>query len=110
MTFFKDLDFQASLFYRSPRKNTQGKNLSFYSIDLGLAKDVFNGKGTLTFNVQDLLNSRKRRSIVDIPGYYSESWFQGRPRQFRLSLNFRINQQKIEKDQSRQDDEGFDNG
>jgi outer membrane receptor protein involved in Fe transport len=110
MTFFKDLDFQASLFYRSPRKNTQGKNLSIYSIDLGLAKDVFKGKGTLTFNVQDLMNSRKRRSIVDIPGYYSESWFQGRPRQFRLSLNFRINQQKIEKDPPRQEDDGFDNG
>jgi outer membrane receptor protein involved in Fe transport len=108
MTFFKDLDFQASLFYRSARKNTQGKNLAMYSIDLGLAKDIFKGKGTLTFNVQDLLNSRKRRTIVDIPGYYSESWFQGRPRQFRLSLNFRINQQKIEKDQSRQEDDGFD--
>lgn len=111
MTFFKDLDFQASVFYRSPRRNTQGKTLGMYSIDLGLAKDVFNGKGTLTFNVRDLMNSRRRRSIVDIPGYFSESEFQWSPRQLRISLNFRINQQKIEKEESTpREEEGFDNG
>lgn len=111
MTFLTDIDFQASVFYRSPRRNTQGKTLGMYSIDLGLAKDLFRGKGTLTFNVQDVMNSRKRRSIVDIVDYYSESEFQWRPRQFRLTLNFRINQQKIDKKQdSSPDDEGFDNG
>lgn len=112
MTFFGELDFQASLFYRSPRVNTQGRDLAIYSIDLGLAKDVFKGKGTLTFNVRDLLNSRKRRSIVDIPGYYSKSEFQWRPRQFRLTLNFRLNQQKIQNDRNeepRMEEGGFDN-
>ncbi|MCB9055696.1 MAG: TonB-dependent receptor [Chitinophagales bacterium] len=111
MTFFKKVDFQASLFYRSPRVNTQGRDRSMYSIDLGLAKDVFKGKGTLTFNVRDLLNTRQRRSIVDIPGYYSESQFRWRPRQFRLTLNFRVNQQKIEErnDGGGMSDGGFEN-
>lgn len=111
MTFFKKLDFQASLFYRSPRINTQGRDRSIYSIDLGLAKDVLKGKGTLTFNVRDLLNTRQRRSIVDIPGYYSESQFRWRPRQFRLTLNFRVNQQKIEErnDGDGMGDNGFEN-
>ena len=109
MTFFKQLDFQASLNYQSPRVTTQGKDLSIYSIDLGLAKDIIKGKGTLTFNVRDLMNSRKRRSVVDIPGYYSKSDFLWRPRQMTLTLNFRLNQQKIEKKEERGDDGGFEN-
>lgn len=106
MTFFNQLDFQASFNYQSPRINTQGKDLSIYSIDLGLAKDVFKGKGTLTFNVRDLLNTRRRRSIVDIPGYYSSSNNLWRPRQINLTLNFRLNQQKIQRDDDNDDAEG----
>lgn len=109
MTFFKQLNFQASLNYQSPRVNTQGKELSVYSIDLALANDVFKGKGTLTFNVRDLMNSRRRRSVVDIPGYYSTSNFLWRPRQFTLTLNFRLNQQKIEREDDGDDDAGIEN-
>lgn len=108
MTFFKDLDFQASVNYESPRITTQGRTLAIYSIDLGLVKDVFKGKGTVTFNVRDLMNSRRRRSIVDIPGYYSSSDFLWRPRQMTLTLNFRINQQKIQREESPNDDGGFE--
>ncbi len=107
MTFFKELDFQASVNYQSPRITTQGRTLAIYSIDLGLVKDVFKGKGTLTFNVRDLMQSRRRRSIVDIPGYYSSSDFLWRPRQMTLTLNFRINQQKIQREEKRNDG-GFD--
>ena len=82
--------------------------MSIYSIDLGLAKDIFKGKGTLTFNVRDLMNSRRRRSVVDIPGYYSKSDFLWRPRQMTLTLNYRLNQQKIEKKEEG-DDGGFEN-
>lgn len=94
MTFFKKLDFQAALNYRAPRITPQGKDLSMYSIDLGLSKDVFKGKGTLSANVRDLLNTRKRRSIVDDEGYYSKSEFQWRARQFILTFTYRLNRAK----------------
>lgn len=108
MTFFKDLDFQASINYQSPRITTQGKTLAMYSIDLGLVKDIIKGKGTLTFNVRDLMNSRRRRTVVDIPGYYSSSDFLWRPRQMTLTLNFRINQQKIQRDNDNDDNGNID--
>lgn len=108
MTFFKDLDFQASVNYQSPRITTQGKTIAIYSIDLGLVKDVFKGKGTLTFNVRDLMNSRRRRTVVDIPDYYSNSDFLWRPRQMTLTLNFRINQQKIQRDDDNDDNGNID--
>lgn len=104
ITFWEELDFQTSFNYRAPRVTTQGKQLSIYSIDLGLARDVFKGRGTLTFNVRDLMNSRRRRSIISLPGYDGESDFLWRPRQFTLSLNFRLNQQKIEKEEEQQEE------
>jgi outer membrane receptor protein involved in Fe transport len=94
MTFFKSVDFQASFNYRAPRITPQGKDLSMYSIDLGLSKDIFKGKGTITANVRDLLNSRKRRSIVDTEGYYSNSTFQWRSRQFTVTFTYRLNRDK----------------
>jgi outer membrane receptor protein involved in Fe transport len=94
MTFFRKVDFQASFNYRAPRVTTQGEELSMYSIDLGLSKDVFKGKATITANVRDLLNSRKRRSIVDNDGYYSNSTFQWRARQFIVTFTYRLNKAK----------------
>jgi outer membrane receptor protein involved in Fe transport len=102
MTFFKALQFQASFNYRAPRITTQGKELSSYSLDLALSKDIFKGKGTLTANVRDLFNTRLRRSIVDTDTYYSESKSQGRPRQFTLNFTYRLNGKK---ERERRDDD-----
>jgi outer membrane receptor protein involved in Fe transport len=94
MTFFKKIDFQTSVNYRAPRVTTQGKDLAMYTVDLGLSKDIFKGKGTLTASVRDLLNSQKRRNITEYEGYYSRSDFQWRMRQFIVSFTFRINRTK----------------
>ncbi|HMG90426.1 MAG TPA: outer membrane beta-barrel family protein, partial [Chryseolinea sp.] len=106
MTFFKNLDFQISYNYRAPRITPQGKDLSIYSIDLGLSRDVFNGKGTITAGVRDLMNSRKRRSIIDTQGYYSNSEFQGRPRQFTISFTYRLNRDKEKQNNRNRSDDG----
>jgi len=103
MTLFKNVDFQASLNYRAPRKTTQGRELSQYAIDLGLSRDILKGRGTLTASVRDLLNSRKRRSIVENAGYYSQSEFQWRARQFLVTFSYRLNRSK---EKERRSDEG----
>jgi outer membrane receptor protein involved in Fe transport len=94
LTLFKTLDFQASFNYRAPRVTPQGKQLSIYSVDLGLSKDIFKGKGTITANVRDLFNSRIMRSIVSVEDFYSESSNQRRMRQFMLTLSYRLNRNK----------------
>lgn len=108
VTFFKKLDFQTSFYYRAPRNSTQGRRLSSYSIDAGLSIDFLKKKGTITLSVRDLFNSRKWRSIIDTPEYYSESEFQWRSRQVQLNFSYRINQKK--KRGERSGDEGFDGG
>lgn len=89
-------EFQTSFFYRGPQQTTQGRRLSAYSLDLALAKDVLKGKGTISANVRDLLNTRKWRSITDIEedNYYAESVSQWAPRQIRLTFTYRLNQMK----------------
>ncbi|MEQ9188726.1 MAG: TonB-dependent receptor [Cryomorphaceae bacterium] len=88
------IDLQVSGRYRAPRNTPQGKRLSVTTMDVGLARDFFKGKGTLVFNVNDVFNSGIRRSIVDTEYLYSESSFQWRVRQFQLTFNYRINQRK----------------
>ena len=94
VTLFKNLDFQSSLNYRAPRKTTQGKDLSQYSIDLGFSRDVLKGRATITASVRDLLNSRKQRRIIENAGYYSRSEFQWRARQFLVTFSYRLNRSK----------------
>ncbi len=90
----KEIDAQVTLNYRAPRETTQGKRFAITSIDLAFSKEILKKNGTLTLSVKDLLNSRRRRGITDIVGYYSEEEFQWRSRQIILSLNYRINQKK----------------
>ncbi|TDE16183.1 TonB-dependent receptor [Dyadobacter psychrotolerans] len=94
VTLWKNVDFQTSLNYRAPRKTTQGKDLSQYSIDLGFSRDILKGKGTITASVRDLMNSRKQRRIVENAGYYSQSEFQWRARQFIVTFSYRLNRSK----------------
>ncbi len=96
MTITKGFEFQTSFFYRGGRKTTQGRQLAAYSLDLALAKDVLKGKGTISANVRDLLNTRKWRSITEIEeeNYYAESVSQWAPRQVRLTFTYRLNQMK----------------
>ncbi|WP_162056420.1 outer membrane beta-barrel family protein [Pontibacter pamirensis] len=96
MTFFRQLNFQAGLNYRGPRQIPQGRELAMYAIDLGLSKDVLKDKGTLTLSVQDLLNTRKRRVVIEEEGYYATSTFQWSARQVLLTFNYRLNRSKKE--------------
>lgn len=94
MTVFKGVDFQAAINYRAPRKTTQGRELASYAIDLGLSKDLLKGKATVTAGVKDLLNTQRRRSIVESAGYYSNSDFLWRARQIVVTVSYRLNRAK----------------
>jgi outer membrane receptor protein involved in Fe transport len=106
VTLFDAVDFQTSFNYRAPRRTTQGRDLSIYFIDLGLSKDILKGRGTITASVRDLLNSQKRRSIVENAGYYSSSVFQWRPRQFLVTFAYRLNRSKEKQNFDKQGDNG----
>ena len=76
---------------------------------MALSKDLFKDKATLTLNVSDLLNTRKRNSITTTDRFIQESEFQWRERQITLSFMYRFNQKK-ESQRKRNNNNGGDEG
>ncbi|MGB5378848.1 TonB-dependent receptor domain-containing protein [Muriicola sp.] len=94
------IDFQSNVFYRGPNKDAQNTNKGILSTNLAFSKDVIKDKATLSLNVSDLFNSRKRRTetITNTVATYSE--FQWRERQFTLSFLYRFNQQQNQRNRT----------
>lgn len=88
------VDFQTNLFYRGPTRNAQSENKGILSTNLALSKDIVKDKATLSLNVRDLFNSRKRRSETRTDNVFTYSEFQYRERQITLSFLYRFNEQQ----------------
>lgn len=87
-------EIQTRLYYHAPEEMVQGKRKANYYLDFGTSYDVFAGKGTLTFNIKDVLNSRKRENEVFGEGFYALNTFQFRGRQILFGFTYRLNQEK----------------
>jgi outer membrane receptor protein involved in Fe transport len=102
------VDWQTRLFYRGPNEDAQNIRKGLFSADLAFSKDLFKDKASIAFNVNDVFNSRIRRSESFTDTFFSEGEFQWRERTFNLSLTYRFNQKKKPQRNGRQnfDDEG----
>ena len=105
------IDWQTNARYRGARQDAQSDTDGILSIDLAFSKEILKNKGTLSLNVRDLLNSRKRQSTTttDFFTRYNES--QWRQRQINLSFIYRFNQQNNKRNRSDRGnggDEDFD--
>jgi hypothetical protein len=104
------IDWQTTFNYRGPQDDFQSSRKGIASVNLAFSKDILNDNGTLSLNVSDLFNSRKRVSDTFIDGVtnsYSE--FQWRERQIRLNFTYRLNQKK-KRSQNQQNDNGGEGG
>jgi iron complex outermembrane recepter protein len=92
----KGFTAELSGFYNSPSV-WQGsfKSKAIYSIDGGVQKTVFKGKGTVKVAVGDIFNSLKFRGDSDFAG--QQNTFYGKPesRQFKASFNVRFGRAQI---------------
>ncbi|SFC18898.1 Outer membrane receptor proteins, mostly Fe transport [Flagellimonas taeanensis] len=104
------IDLQANSFYMGPRQNAQTKDKAMFSLNLAMSKDLFKDKATLSLNVSDVFNSRKRRSFTQTPTFTSDSEFQWRQRQVNLSLIYRFNQAKERNRQNQERQGDFEEG
>ncbi|SHI74523.1 Outer membrane receptor proteins, mostly Fe transport [Arenibacter nanhaiticus] len=94
------IDFQTNFFYMGASKNAQSNNKGMLSSDLALSKDVLNKKGSISLNVGDIFNTRKRRRETRTENVLSYSEFQWRERQVTLSFQYRFNQPLNQKQRS----------
>lgn len=102
------IDWQTNTTYNAPQTNAQGKSLGVASMNLAFSKDILKEKGSISLNVSDVFNSRKRIMETNIPNVVSSySEMQWRVRQVMLTFTYRFNKQKNEKErQPRREDNG----
>ncbi|MEE9361797.1 MAG: TonB-dependent receptor [Cellulophaga sp.] len=58
-----EITMQTSFNYRAERENAQSVTKSRYFVDLGLSKNLWGNKATVSFNIQDVFNSREERLV-----------------------------------------------
>src|SRR5690606_17247334 len=92
--------WQTNFTYNGPQKTAQGRNKGIASANLGFSKDFFNEKATLSLNVQDVFNSRKRITETFLENQNSYSEFQWRMRQVNVSFTYRFNRKKNEREET----------
>lgn len=100
------IDWQANGMYRSPFNTAQGKVLGNLSANTSLSKDFLKEKATITVNVSDIFNSRKREMDINLPQSFSHSEMQWRGRQVSLSFTYRFNQTKNDRKKQQRGGEG----
>ena len=105
------IEWQTNAFYRGPSNNAQIENEGILSVDMAISKDIIDDNATLSLNVSDLFNTRKRNSLTTTDTFTSESEFQWRQRQVTLTFSYRFNQKKQRQRPERgggDDDGGFE--
>jgi hypothetical protein len=81
-----------------PQDNTQGRTKGAFHADLGMSTDLIQKRATLTLNVGDIFNTRKRRYVSQGEGFYSEGDWRWSARQTTLNFTYRLNQRKERQD------------
>lgn len=101
-----NVDFQANFNYNGASANAQGSNDGIGSLNLAASVDLFNDNATLSGNVSDVFNSRRRQGTTTTPAFISTSDFQWRERQVILTFTYRFNQQKRNERRGRENGNG----
>lgn len=100
----KTLSFQLQGFYRGPQNTASQDRKAMYALNLGASKTIWNGNGTIAFNMQDIFNTRSMRSTSYLATGIRDSYMQWQPRQFALSLTYRFKQgEKIDQPKKKKD-------
>ncbi|WP_395058014.1 TonB-dependent receptor domain-containing protein [Flavobacterium sp.] len=92
------IEWQTNATYNAPQKYRQGTINGIAAANVAFSKDVLKDMGTISFNVSDVFNSRKRKQDLQLPTVNSNSEMQWRQRQFTLSFTYRFNKKKTDKD------------
>jgi outer membrane receptor protein involved in Fe transport len=107
----KNTSFQIQSFFRGGQKTASNEQKAMYAVSLGANRTIWKGNGTLSFNVQDIFNTRARETAFTTETYTNSSYMQMMPRTFTVSLSYRFKQgEKVESQKRKKDINNNDNG
>ncbi|MGH2665984.1 TonB-dependent receptor domain-containing protein [Flavobacterium sp.] len=92
------IEWQTNATYNGPQKTGQGINKGIAAANLAFSKDILKDMGTISLNVSDVFNSRKRIQEIQLPTVNTNSEAQWRTRLITVSFTYRFNKKKSEKD------------
>jgi len=101
----KTFNFQIQGFYRGGQKTAYQDRKDMYAINFGASKTIWDGNGTISFNIQDIFNTRAMQATTYTANSIRDSYMQWQPRQFALSLTYRFKQgnEKVEQPKRKKD-------
>ena len=95
---FSKFSAQASFNYSSARQSAQTYTRSIYSADIGLSQDLLKDKITITFNVNNIFDSRIRRQTISGTDYTIIQYTKWSGRRYSMTLTYRFNRKKSDRD------------
>lgn len=104
------IDWQTNATYNASQKTAQGKNKGIAAMNLAFSKDVLKDKATISLNVNDVFNSRKRIQDLQLPTVNSYSEMQWRVRAVSVSFTYRFNKSKTDREPKPKGQEPQDGG
>ena len=103
VTLPSNIDWQTIVFYSGPSEDAQNVRKGMFSTTLAFSKDLFKERASISFNISDVFNSRKRIMTSTTSTFFSESEFQWRERSFNFSFTYRFNMKKQRQRSGRED-------
>ena len=91
------INTQLNGFYFGPRANAQTESKGVVSFSGALNKPMFNDKATLSFRVNDIFNSSRRKSTTETADFRNYTEFQWRQPSYVFTFTYRINERKMGK-------------
>lgn len=87
----KNTNAQLRFNYRAPFKRPQGSRKSQAFLSFSISQKVLRKKGTITFNISDVFNSRISRGTMFTDTFFQEDEFQWSRRTVKLTLYYQLN-------------------
>src|SRR5690606_25681663 len=93
---------------RAPQKWVQGRMKSMSGVDVAVRQEVLKGKGSIMFNVRDVLNTRKFRMGNELPTRFIRMANRWLPRTLMLPFSYRFGVQDLNKKNNQQEGGGVE--
>ncbi|CAM1346020.1 TonB-dependent receptor domain-containing protein [Tenacibaculum crassostreae] len=95
---FSKLTIQASFNYQGERESGQIFTDAQYRSDIGISKDFWNDKATLTLNMNNIFDSRERKQLITGEDYTAYRYERPIGRFSSLTFIYRFNRSKKDRD------------
>nr|WP_315203660.1 outer membrane beta-barrel family protein [uncultured Flavobacterium sp.] len=95
---FSTWNFQTNLNHQGARKSGQINADAQYWVDLGMGKDIWKEKATITFKIDNVFDSRISQGVVTGTDYTLDYNFKNARPRIYATFTYRFNRKKSEKD------------